>query len=267
MGRGTGELDAWRLLPYDAGDSASHFAFSDALVRLASRPTIWWHSTARPTLILGPGQRMPATGERAESMVRKIRRQAGGTAVYATDAVLGLDVALPARHPLVLPDVVESYRWMGEMWIEALAVLGVRAGLVGIKEARAARTKASPLRDLVNAACFGTLSPYEVTVEDRKLVGLAQVRRRNGQLLQAGIHLRFDADDLAMQLDEHHPQKLAVELRARATGLHEIVDRSVSLHDVMDAFNHVLQRRLHVQLVPGQWDEIELRHAEALWSA
>ena len=53
--------------------------------------------------------------------------------------LLALDVALPGDHPLVLPDLVESYRWLGEAWAAALAQLGIQARAVSAVEAHEQR--------------------------------------------------------------------------------------------------------------------------------
>src|SRR5450759_3487605 len=103
---GTEATETWRLLPADRGTSAEHNARSDALVRLARVPTVWWHATETPTLILGAGQPLTADTKRrcAELGVSVVRRASGGTAVFADPGMLGLDVSLPAQHRLVGTD-------------------------------------------------------------------------------------------------------------------------------------------------------------------
>ncbi|HZU12759.1 MAG TPA: hypothetical protein VFB58_07970 [Chloroflexota bacterium] len=234
--------EIWRRLPYHVGPSARHVAMSDRLVRHGRVPTIWWHSTDSPTLLLGAGQTLNGAARRDET----VRRHAGGTAVLAGPGVLGLDVMLPAGHPLAPPDIVEAYRWLGETWVGALSNLSIDAHLVTIAEARAA-----PRDPALAAACFGSLSPYEVTVAGRKVVGLAQVRRTNGTLLQAGVHLRFDADALASALYPGNPGPFAERLRLFAMGLHEVTDAGADT--IMDAFHRALTDSLGIALRDGEW--------------
>src|SRR5690606_25581759 len=125
----------------------------------------------------------------------------GGSAVLADRGLLGLAIALRLPHPLASPDLTESYRWLGETLAAALSRLGVASRLVSIDEARAdaaqvraALTAADSVRGL---ACFGSFSPYEVAVGRRKVVGLAQVRRRQAVLYQVGILLRSATELLA----------------------------------------------------------------------
>jgi lipoate-protein ligase A len=139
--------------------------------------------------------------------------------------LLGLDVWLPRGHPLAPDDVVETYRWLGEALAAGLSEVGASARVVGIDEARAGFADAGPADSVAGRACFGGLSPYEVVAGGRKVVGLAQVRRPNGALLQAGIILRFDARLLAELLprEEADAEEVAGALDRRAVGLLDLV--------------------------------------------
>src|SRR5262249_7337069 len=162
-------------------------------------------SAATTTLIVGAGQ---TTSSTASGSLPSVRRHSGGTAVLATEDVLGLDVLLPRGHALAMPDVVESYRWFGQVWAATLTRLVAAVRLVGVTEARGAAAPPPHLADAVRLACFGTLSPYEVLAEGRKIVGLAQLRRRN-VLLQSGIHFTFDASGLAALLAPERAAELS----------------------------------------------------------
>jgi lipoate-protein ligase A len=195
-----------------------------------------------------------------------VKRQAGGTAVFAASNVLGLDIALPPDHPLNLPDIVETYRWLGEVWIRATRALGANSRLISIDEARIATRKVRANSANLTLACFGTLSPYEVAVDRRKLVGLAQVRRRTGTLLQAGIHLRFQASTLAALLTTTRREETEKLLHEAAIGLHEASGRNVSMLEVIQAFELSLVRSLDVELRPGSWTDQETFHVAETWA-
>ena len=136
----TGTRQQWRKLPYDVVPSDLHFRQSDALVRLSQQPTLWWHSTERPTLILGAGQARFDLSRCEAAGVLAVRRHAGGTAVYADAGVVGLDVMLPTGHPLALPDVVQTYRHFGEIWNGCLRSMGISAHLVSVAVASGSLT-------------------------------------------------------------------------------------------------------------------------------
>lgn len=113
-----------------------------------------------------------------------IERHSGGGAVPVGPWLVGASVVLPRNHSLVTPSVVQSYRWFGEAHVRALARLGIQSTALTPADARSHDTGRSPH---LRWACFGSLSPWEVVGrEQRKLVGLAQVRRTTGVLLVAG---------------------------------------------------------------------------------
>ena len=162
--------------------------------------------------------------------VQVVERRAGGGAVLVDQHMLCGALALPISR--VSQDVTESYRWLGNLLLEALDV--PRARRVEVAEARQdvarLRGTSSPVSRLLLATCYGGLSPHEIVVDGKKLVGLAQVRRRQTALFQFGILLR-DQSALADYLvvpDE--PTRAAVRqaLYERTLGLTAATDRSAS---------------------------------------
>lgn len=132
--------------------------------------------------------------------------------------LLALDVALPRGHRLAVRDVVIAYRWLGEAIADALRTCGVGdVEVVGVDQARAAQRRPGAARD----ACFGGISPFEVTAGGRKVVGLSQARRSQGALLQAGIPLRLDGARLGRLLGRG--VDFARDLAAVAAGVEELV--------------------------------------------
>jgi lipoate-protein ligase A len=156
---------------------------------------------------------------------------------------------------------VEAYRWLGEVWAEAVRLLGVEPKLVTVQDAKLAGSRQRPFEELIRLACFGTLSPYEVTARGRKLVGLAQVRRRGNVLLQSALHLRFDARSLATVLRSAQADLLAKAFQEAAIGLAEASGRDYAEAEVMAAVERSLARRLGVSLGPDSWTQEELLHA------
>jgi lipoate-protein ligase A len=161
--------------------------------------------------------------------------------------LLSLDVVLPANHPLILPDVVESYRWFGQAWVEALSFLGIRARAVSPQEAHGQRALLKQAgthapEAILHRACYGSLSSYEVVVDNRKVVGLDMIRRRVGILLQAGVLLHWQTEILA-QLLGHMPWEEALlreGLYQRAVGLDTLAGRVIGVQEVTAAFEQVI---------------------------
>ncbi len=180
----------------------------------------WWLVDA-DALVLGRGSKVAPDALACDAAgVSVVRRSSGGGPVLWGPQLLALDVIVPKHHALYSDDVAVSYRWLGEVLARALTGLGVPARALAPAEARGA---ADPMGAL---ACFASLSPWEVVVDGHKVIGLSQVRRRTGTLLQAGILLDIDGARLAnlLALDAADRHALADTLGRRATGLRDRVD-------------------------------------------
>ncbi len=245
----------WRIYPLSIADQQQHIDRSEKLLATAApgeRATLYWSQAERPGLVLGFSQKPGVLNAQALAAysLPVYHRKAGGTAVLVGSHLLSLDVILPAGHPLILADIVESYRWFGEAWVAALRTLGLETRSVSVTEAHGQRAllkqpETAQREAILRRACYGSLSPYEVVAGSglRKVVGLDMVRRRTGSLLQAGVLLRWETETLA-QLLGHSPQEQAIlreGLRERAIGLDSLAGRAVSAQEVIAAFEKVIQ--------------------------
>ncbi len=257
-----GQLDIpWRWLPYQIAPATDQLAAAEALLSGLGQhtcPALRWYTTPTLALVLGTGQR-PDAADHAACAAAGIsihRRSSGGTAVLMTPNFVMLDIVLPTGHPLYTSDVTESYRWLGNVWVATLDLLGLSAQLLTIAEARA---DAQTLDDLTRCACFGGRSPYEVVVSARKLVGFSQVRRRQGALLQAGLYTTWSPRQLpallALAADER--ALLTERLAARVTGLADLLAPPPDPPTIMAAFATALQRLYGITLQTAHWSTAE----------
>ncbi|MFA7505438.1 MAG: ligase [Burkholderiaceae bacterium] len=153
----------------------------------APRPAFRVWRYARPAIVLGVSQRarLDAVRERVGAGFDVLVRDSGGGAVLVGPGFVSLSVALPHGHPGAAQRVHDSYRWLGDIHLRALAMLGVDARLVSPEELRASAAERRATD--IGWACFGGLAPWEVVSTDgRKLSGFAQKRGRHGVLLVAG---------------------------------------------------------------------------------
>lgn len=244
----------WRIIPLTIADQQVHIARSEQLLNEAAQgtlPVLYWSQAEPAGLVLGFSQKETIINPtvRAEKTIPIYHRRAGGTAVLVGPELLALDVVLPAGHPLVHTDIVESYRWFGETWVRALHQLGIITRLVAPGEAHTQRllAKQDAIREreaVLGRACYASNSSYEVVVGQRKIVGLDMIRRRNGSLLQAGVLLNWQSERLA-QLLGHTPAEQALlrhELPKRAVGLDELAQRAVAVQEIIQAFETSLRR-------------------------
>src|SRR5262245_43146678 len=249
-----------RRLPPSAGPADIELAGGPALlagVEQTGMPALRWYGMDPPALIVGSSQSLDEIDRAAcaAAGLRIHRRRSGGGVVVSTDMLM-LDLVLPRGHSLYVDDVTESYRWIGEVWATALRDLGVDANVVSVE---AARADARSLDPLVRRVCFGGLSPYEVVIGQRKLVGLAQVRRRAGMLYQAGVYRRWAPQPttalLAAAPDER--AKLERQLAARVVGLEELHD-APSAAAVTAAVEAALARLEGFALFDDTWGDGEV---------
>jgi len=222
--------------------------------------TIGWSQAQPRALVLGRAAGEPAADLDACARlgVEVVRRRSGGGPVLWDGNLLGLDVWLPRGHRLAPDDVVETYRWLGEGLAAGLAELGAPARVVPVAEARADRPGDDPAEVAAARSCFGALSPYEVVVDGRKVVGLAQVRRPSGALLQAGIALRFDARLLAelLRRDGAGADEVARALDRRAVGLLDLVPE-LDARSLTAVLERHIAARAEVEWADGRLDEPE----------
>jgi lipoate---protein ligase len=265
-------MESWRLLPFETAPVAQNLAAGDALLEgLAhtNQPALHWYHSDTTALVVGTGQSLDEIHRPAcdQAGIALHRRSSGGAAVLITPDLLMVDVAIPTAHPLRLADVTQSYRWFGDVWVNTLYRLGLRARTIGVAEAREDTRTLDPL---LRRVCFGGFSPYEVLIHHRKIVGFSQVRRRNGILLQAGLYLRWHPSELValLALSPDAQRTLTALLTARSSGLAEerqhmrdplegTPDRAEEIACIQRAFAAALEERHGVMLGQEEWSAEE----------
>ncbi|WP_299756957.1 ligase [uncultured Chloroflexus sp.] len=258
-----GVMNEWRLLPPAQGDPASELAASAAMLAglvTTQQPAIrWYAAAANPALVIGSGQKLSDIDRAAlaQAGITLHRRASGGTAVLFVPGFLMQDIVLPVTHPLAHLDVSESYRWLGEVWQATLAQFGVATTMIEIAAARADRATLDPL---VARACFGGQSPYELLVGGRKLVGFAQIRRREGMLFQVGLYTHWPGAQLValLAISEPERRRLTERLADRVTDLASVCANPPGLASLANAFAAALHQRYDVTIAPSAWTAAEL---------
>jgi lipoate-protein ligase A len=130
-----------------------------------------------PAVVLGSTQ--PATSIDEAAIVALgidvVRRRSGGGAVFvAPGAQVWLDLFVPSTDSLFDVDVARAAGFVGDLWRDSLADIGhPTAGF----EVYSGPLVSSPWS---RSWCFSGLGPGEVTLGDKKLVGLSQRRSRAG---------------------------------------------------------------------------------------
>jgi len=182
----------------------------------------WYY--ADTALVLGRSQRpSPELAARADrARIGLVERLSGGGAVITGPWMSSLTLLLPPTHPLARASLPAGYRLIGEACREALRDLGLQTRL-----AAPSREPGAAADDL-DWACFASISHGElVTADGRKVVGLAQVRRRQAIAVCIGVLLaRPDWELLVRVWTGHDHGDLARRLEGRTASCDELVPGS-----------------------------------------
>lgn len=209
------------LVEYGRGDVAG---FHGRVIEAPVQRRLWWFEVDGPAAVLGSTQRDDVIDARAaaEAGVVVVRRRSGGGAVWLAPGVATwIDVILPADDPYWDDDVGRSAQWLGQVWVDALADLGVQDA-----EVHAGAMASRPHDRLV---CFAGLAPGEVTVDGAKVVGISQRRTRHGARFQCALLHDWDPVPLieVLALDPGQRKQVEADLVKVATGIGPISGTAV----------------------------------------
>ena len=164
---------------------------SELLQAGVRQPRILLWQYDKPAIIMGCSQRPDESQLRraAQHGLPIMRRGSGGGAVLAGPWMLSVTLFIPADHPVGKLDIIKIFNWFEQLWTKALVASGVTCK--GVDKPLIERSKETSKREGVEWACYASLSHGEVvSLDGRKLVGLAQIRKRKAVALVSGLHLK-----------------------------------------------------------------------------
>jgi lipoate-protein ligase A len=163
---------------------------SEILETGVETPQVLFWQYDQAAVIMGCSQR-PDEGQTQRSLKAGfpiMRRRSGGGAVLAGPWMLSVTVFIPTDHPVAGQNIIEIFSWLERIWIDTLLSCGVPCK--GVDQQMIDRSKVVSQEQDLKWACYAALSHGEIVSEDgRKLVGLAQIRKRKGVALVSGLHL------------------------------------------------------------------------------
>ncbi len=145
---------------------------------------------------LGSSQRNEVIDrERAISAGLRIarRRSGGGVVLIVPGQQAWVEFLVPRGDPLWNDDIVRASFWVGDIWCETLAAVGMPGGTV--------HRGRSEVGDWSDTVCFAGMGPGEVRVDGRKVMGLSQRRSRDWTRIQTMVHTVWDPETLVGVLD------------------------------------------------------------------
>ena len=157
-----------------------------------------WNQVQDAALVVGsaqPSDSIDTSGLEAAGLSLARRRSGGGAVLLVPGAQVWVDVFLPSGDERWCDDVDRSAWWLGDVWVATLESLC--PDLTG-----RLRVHRSPSSDPTSGrvACFASVGPGEVVLDERKLVGISQRRTRHWARFQCVVHLRWDAEPVLRSL-------------------------------------------------------------------
>ncbi len=270
------DIAKWRLVRSGAENGNFNMALDEAILESVGSgrvpPTLRLYRWEPPCLSLGYAQPMadadlPALQRSGWDLVR---RPTGGRAILHTDE-LTYAVIAPATEPRVAGSVLESYRRLSAALLAALHHLGIPAR--ADQEYAQAKTVAASA-----AVCFERPSNYEITVNDKKLIGSAQARRHEGVLQHGSLPLTGDLTRITRGLafpDQATRQQAAARLLERAATVQSACGLNLTWDEAAAAFVWGFENALAIDFeesspLPAEMDRarelLEQKYGNPQWT-
>ena len=165
-----------------------------------------------------------------------------------------------AEEPILAGGVLESYNRIAQALLRAVHDLGLP---VEIKE-HAGVGQASAE---TNPVCFEVPSTYEITVNEKKLIGSAQARKKEGVLQHGSLPLYGDLTRICDALifkDEAARQTAKQRLLERATTVESVLGKVTAWETAAQAFVHAFEAQLGIKFEEAGPSPSESKRADEL---
>jgi len=266
----------WRLIidGYHTGfmnmaiDEAIMIAHREGLVP----PTIRFYQWSPPAVSLGYFQDLQKEidVDVCQDMgIDVVRRPTGGKAILH-DKELTYSFIIKENHPLVNDSILETYKKISGGMIRGLSYLGITAELVPLREKLKSdslpkREKSEIHNSDFKSICFSVPSQYEVQVEGKKIVGSAQVRKREIVLQHGSLLIELDRDKLFSVFNFPSVQiRERFKTRFEATSLEEILKKKINFSELSEILPRGFEEEFGVKLTEGKLTEQEEKISKEL---
>jgi len=225
-------------------------AISEAVRQKSSPPTLRLYGWVRPSLSIGYFQKVSDINLEYCNLkdYPVVRRQTGGRAILH-DAELTYSFSSSKDSPFFNGSLMENYTVISNALLHALKLTGIKAQASFIKK------RSNGHR---NPACFKTVSFGEITVDNKKVIGSAQKRYKDGFLQHGSIILDFNAEELCSVLKDNDRQDFN-GMGALRTSLPDI-----SLSGLKSTLKEAFEEELNVKLISDRPAKHELSRAKEL---
>jgi len=164
-----------KLIISKASSAAMNMALDEILTQQAQTPILRFHAYNTPAITIGYFENPARTLEMAtckRKNIKPVRRLTGGRAVYH-DGDCTFSLIIPEKTNITDASTAHAYKAIAEGVREALTVCGAPAE---ISDSPTLRHRHGP--------CFSAVAQHEVTIDGRKILGMAQKRTKAFTLVQ-----------------------------------------------------------------------------------
>ena len=266
----------WRLIKDSYHTGFMNMAIDEAIM-IAHReglvpPTIRFYQWSPPAVSLGYFQDLQKEidVDVCQDMgIDIVRRPTGGKAVLH-DKELTYSFIIRENHPLVNDSILETYKKISRGMIRGLSYLGITAEIVPLREKLKSESlpkgeKSETHHSDFKSICFSVPSQYEVQVEGKKIVGSAQVRKREIVLQHGSLLIELEKDKLFSVFNFPSVQiRERFKTRFDATSLEEILKRKINFSELSEILPRGFEEEFGVRLVEGKLTEQEEKISKEL---
>jgi lipoyl(octanoyl) transferase len=264
-GRQSTIMNRWRVFIHPPYNGAWNMAVDEAILESVSSkvqlPTLRLYDWSPYTLSLGHAQPVSDVNIAAlkEHNWTLVRRPTGGRAILHADEMT-YSVCAPIDDPSISGGVLESYQKISNALIMALKIIGINA------DSKPKNSIDSHL--LHDPVCFQFPSDYEITFQEKKLIGSAQARKKNGVLQHGAIPLFGDISRIVEVLnypDEFSMLNAKDRLIRRAITVKESFGKDISWFVLADAMIEGFEQELGLEFIKSSLSKQELSRAVQIY--
>jgi len=266
----------WRLIKDSYHTGFMNMAIDEAIM-IAHReglvpPTIRFYQWSPPAVSLGYFQdlKKEIDVDACQHLgIDIVRRPTGGKAVLH-DKELTYSFIIKENHPLVNDSILETYKKISGGIIRGLSYLGIKAELVPLREKLKSTPSGNEIKSKIShsdikSICFSVPSQYEVQVEGKKIVGSAQVRKREIVLQHGSLLIELEKDKLFSVFNFPSVQiRERLKIRFKATSLEEILKRKISFSELSEILPGGFEEEFGVRLTEGKLTKQEEKISQEL---
>lgn len=254
----------WRLIKDSYHTGFMNMAIDEAIM-IAHReglvpPTIRFYQWSPPAVSLGYFQdlKKEINVEACQDLgIDIVRRPTGGKAVLH-DKELTYSFIIKESHPLVNDSILETYKKISGGIIRGLSYLGIKADLVPLREKLKSTPSGNEAKSKIphsdiESICFSVPSQYEVQVKGKKIVGSAQVRKREIVLQHGSLLIELEKDKL-FSVFNFPSAKIREKLKTgfKATSLEEILKKKINFTELSEILPRGFEEEFGARLVEGK---------------